>query len=85
MTTALLYVLVKENSYLIKVKVHSNESIYNDLADNADENIISKLIDETTISASIISEITPDVLRRFVSNISINSNGDVENIDFNFD
>lgn len=58
---------------------------YKVILDNMDENIISKLIDETTISASIISEITPDVLRRFVSNISINSNGDVENIDFNFD
>ena len=43
------------------------------------------LIDDTTISASMISEITPDVLRRFVSNISINSNGEVEDIDFNFD
>ena len=58
---------------------------YKVILDNMDENIISKLIDETTISASMISEITPDVLRRFVSNISINSNGDVENIDFNFD
>lgn len=58
---------------------------YKLILDNMDENMISKLIDETTISASIISEITPDVLRRFVSNISINSNGEVEDIDFNFD
>lgn len=58
---------------------------YKLILDNMDENMISKLIDETTISASMISEITPDVLRRFVSNISINSNGDVEDIDFNFD
>ena len=58
---------------------------YKVILDNMDENLISKLIDETTISASMISEITPDILRRFVSNISINSNGDVENIDFNFD
>lgn len=57
---------------------------YKVILDNMDEKIISKLINETTISASMISEITPDILRSFVSNISINSNGDIENINFNF-
>lgn len=60
-------------------------SKYKTILDNINEIEVSAIINETTTATCIISEITPDILRRFVSNISINTNGNIENINFNFD